>query len=198
VLDRTIRDSGVRTIEELYADIGLGKRLAPVVARTIALQTTSSPAALMLPRLAPMVIHGNEGSAVTYSTCCFPLPGDSIIGHLRGGHGLVLHRADCSTALRQRDRDAERWVDADWADQVHGTFRSELEISVRNDRGVLGKVAAEIATSDANIAHVSMDESADRVAVLRFTLIVRDRVHLARVLRNLRRLPEVSRISRHH
>jgi GTP pyrophosphokinase len=81
---------------------------------------------------------------------------------------------------------------------VSGTFRSELEISVRNDRGVLGRVAAEIAASEANIAHVSMDESAERVASLRFILMVRDRVHLARVLRNLRRLPEVSRISRHH
>ena len=198
LIDRAIRDSGVRTIEELYADIGLGKRLAPVVARTIALLTAASPAALMLPRPAPMVVNGNEGSAVTYSNCCFPLPGDAVIGHLRGGHGLVLHRADCTTALRQRDRDAERWVDVDWSDDVSGVFRSELEISVRNDRGVLGKVAAEIAASDANIAHVSMDESAERVASLRFVLMVRDRVHLARVLRNLRRLPEVSRISRHH
>jgi (p)ppGpp synthase/HD superfamily hydrolase len=198
VLDRAIRDSGVRTIEELYADIGLGKRLAPVVARSIALQTAATPAALMLPRPAPMVITGNEGSAVSYSTCCFPLPGDSVVGHLRGGHGLILHRADCSTALRLRDRDAERWVDVDWSEQVSGAFRSELEISVRNDRGVLGRVAAEIAASEANIAHVSMDESAERVASLRFILMVRDRVHLARVLRNLRRLPEVSRISRHH
>jgi RelA/SpoT family (p)ppGpp synthetase len=198
IIDRAIRDSGVRTIEELYADIGLGKRLAAVVARSIALLTAASPAALMLPRPAPMIVHGNEGSVITYSNCCFPLPGDAVIGHLRGGHGLVLHRADCATAVRQRDRDAERWVDVDWADEVSGTFRSELEISVRNDRGVLGRVAAEIAASDANIAHVSMDESADRVASLRFVLMVRDRVHLARVLRNLRRLPEVSRISRHH
>jgi RelA/SpoT family (p)ppGpp synthetase len=198
VLDRAIRDSGVRNIEELYADIGLGKRLAPVVARSIALQTAATPAALMLPRPAPMVITGNEGSAVSYSACCFPLPGDAVVGHLRGGHGLVLHRADCSTAVRQRDRDAERWVDVDWSEQVSGTFRSELEISVRNDRGVLGRVAAEIAASEANIAHVSMDESAERVASLRFILMVRDRVHLARVLRNLRRLPEVSRISRDH
>jgi len=198
VLDRAIRDSGVRNIEELYTDIGLGKRLAPVVARSIALQTAASPAALMLPRPAPMVVTGNEGSAVTYSSCCFPLPGDAVVGHLRGGHGLVLHRADCSTALRQRDRDAERWVDVDWSEQVSGTFRSELEISVRNDRGVLGKVAAEIAASEANIAHVAMDESAERLASIRFILMVRDRVHLARVLRNLRRLPEVSRISRHH
>ena len=198
VVDRAARDSGVRNIEELYAEIGLGKKLAPVVARTIAMQTAASPAALMLPRAAPMVVHGNEGSAVTYSTCCFPLPGDAIVGHLRGGHGLVLHRADCGIALRQRDRDAERWIDVDWAEQVSGSFRTELEISVRNDRGVLGKVAAEIAASDANIAHVAMDESADRIAGLRFILMVRDRVHLARVLRNLRRLPEVSRISRHH
>jgi guanosine-3',5'-bis(diphosphate) 3'-pyrophosphohydrolase len=196
MLERAARDSGVRNIEELYAEIGLGKRLAPVVARTIALQNSTTPAALLLPRPAPMVVSGNEGSAVTYSSCCYPLPGDTAIGHLRGGHGLALHRADCSVAVRQRDRDAERWIDIDWAEPVSGTFRTEIEVSARNDRGVLGKVAAEIAASDSNIAHVSMEESADRLASLRFILMVRDRTHLARVLRNLRRLPEVSRVGR--
>jgi RelA/SpoT family (p)ppGpp synthetase len=197
VLERCSRDSGARNIDELYAEIGLGKRLAPVVARNIALQCSSSAAALILPRPAPMVVQGNEGSAVTYSRCCHPLPGDPLAGHLRGGHGLVLHRADCVLALKQRDRDAERWVDVDWAEEVSGQFRTEVELSVRNDRGVLGKVAAEIAASDSNIAHVSMEEEVHAPqASLRFTLLVRDRVHLARVMRALRQLPEVIRISR--
>ncbi len=197
MIERCVRDLGARSIDELHAEIGLGKRLAPVVARTIALQFSSSAAAIILPRPAPMLIQGNEGSAVTYSSCCHPLPGDLLVGHLRGGHGLALHRADCSVAVRQRDRDAERWVEVDWAEEVSGAFRTEIELSVRNDRGVLGKVAAEIAASDSNIAHVSMDEEhASKLANLRFMLMVRDRTHLARVLRNLRRLPEVSRISR--
>jgi len=198
VIERGARDAGAKSVEELHADIGLGKRLAPVVARTIALQFSGKPsgATLMLPRPAPVIVNGTEGAAVTYSPCCHPLPGDEIVGHMRGGHGLYLHRAECKVAARQRAKDAERWIDVDWADDVSGQFRTSIEVQVRNDRGVLGKVAAEIAASEANIVHVAMDEEATETAAMRFAMIVRDRVHLARVMRNLRRLAEVSRITR--
>ncbi len=197
-IDRGARDAGAKSSEELYADIGLGKRLAPVIARTIALQFSGKPsgAMLVLPRPAPMQINGTEGAAVTYSPCCQPLPGDEIVGHLRGGHGLFVHRADCRVALRQREKDAERWIDADWADDIAGQFRTGIEVQVRHERGVLGKVAAEIAASEANIAHVAMDEDFSEAATLRFAILVRDRVHLAQVMRNLRRLSEVARITR--
>jgi GTP diphosphokinase / guanosine-3',5'-bis(diphosphate) 3'-diphosphatase len=197
-LERGARDSGAKNIEEIYADIGIGKRLAPVVARTIALQFghRSAAATLILPRPAPMIISGKEGAAVSYSACCNPLPGDNIIGHLRGGHGLIVHRADCQAAERLRARDAERWVDVDWADEVAGQFRTEIEVVIRNERGVLGKVAAEIAAGESNIVNVEMESDAAELASLRFALQVRDRIHLAQLIRNLRRLPEVSRINR--
>ncbi len=196
-LERGARDAGARSLDELYADIGLGKRLAPVIARTIALQFAGKPAAaLIVPRPAPMHVHGTEGSAVQYSPCCHPLPGDAIVGHLRGGHGLVLHRADCVNAQRQRTKDAERWVDVQWAEDASGTFRCSIDLMVTDDRGVLGKVAAAISASDANIVHVAMDEEAQQVAQLRFTLQVRDRTHLANVIRNVRRLPEVRKVGR--
>ena len=199
MLERGARDAGAKSVEDMHADIGLGKRLAPVVARTIALQfgNKSAAATLILPRPAPMLISGNEGAAVSYSPCCHPLPGDDIVGHLRGGHGLVVHRADCEVARRQRIKDAERWVDVDWSEELAGQFRTEIEIASRNERGVLGKIAAEIAASEVNIVHVSMDEEASENVVLRFVMMVRDRVHLAQVIRNLRRLPEIARITRH-
>jgi GTP diphosphokinase / guanosine-3',5'-bis(diphosphate) 3'-diphosphatase len=197
LLEKGARDAGARSVEELYADIGLGKRLAPVTARTIALQFASKPAAaLIVPRPAPIFVHGTEGSAVQYSTCCHPLPGDSIIGHLRGGHGLAIHRADCTVAQRQRAKDVERWIDVQWADDVHGVFRCEIELLVNDQRGVLAKIAANLAAADANIMHVAMDEEAVGTAVLRFAIQVRSRVHLAQVVRSIRNLPEVSRISR--
>ena len=196
-LERGARDAGARSAEELYADIGLGKRLAQVVARTIALQFSGKPAAaLIVPRPAPIFVHGTEGSAVHYSACCYPLPGDAVVGHLRGGHGLVLHRAECPNATRQQAKDAERWVDIQWADDVKGLFRCAIELYVRDDRGVLGKVAAEMAASEANIVHVSMDEEPGQTAQLKFVLQVHDRTHLAKVLRNVRRLPEVAKVSR--
>jgi len=141
-------------------------------------------------------VHGTEGSAVHYSACCYPLPGDAVVGHLRGGHGLVLHRAECPNATRQQAKDAERWVDIQWADDVKGLFRCAIELYVRDDRGVLGKVAAEMAASEANIVHVSMDEEPGQTAQLKFVLQVHDRTHLAKVLRNVRRLPEVAKVSR--
>jgi GTP pyrophosphokinase len=198
MLERGARDAGAKSVEDMHADIGLGKRLAPVVARTIALQfgNKSAAATLILPRPAPMLISGNEGAAVSYSPCCHPLPGDDIVGHLRGGHGLVVHRADCEVYRRQRVKDAERWVDVDWAEELTGQFRTEIEVSARNERGLLGKIAAEIAASEANIVHVGMDEDASETALLRFALLVRDRIHLAQVMRNLRKLSEISRIVR--
>ncbi len=198
-IERGTRDVGAKSIEELYEDIGLGKRLAPVVARTIALQFSSKPAAaaLIVPPAAPIMVQGTEGSAVQYSSCCYPLPGDTVVGHLRGGHGLSLHRTECSFAQRQRDRDSERWVEVEWADKIQGLYRCAIEMYVNDSRGVLGKVAAEIAASDANIVHVAMDDQdSGKTAALRFVLQVRDRVHLARVMRNLRRLSEISKLTR--
>ncbi len=197
-IERGTRDVGARTIEELYEDIGLGKRLAPVVARTIALQFSSKPAAaaLIVPPAAPIVVQGTEGSAVQYSSCCYPLPGDRVLGHLRGGHGLALHREECTLARRQRSKDAERWVEVQWAEDIKGLHRCAIEMYVSDDRGVLGKVAAEIAASDANIVHVSMDDDAEQTVALRFVLQVRDRTHLARLMRNLRRFSEISRLTR--
>src|SRR5690606_18936472 len=176
MLERGARDAGAKSVEDMHADIGLGKRLAPVVARTIALQfgNKSAAATLILPRPAPMLISGNEGAAVSYSPCCHPLPGDDIVGHLRGGHGLVVHRADCEVARRQRIQAGERWVDGGWAEELTAQFRSEVEITARNERGLLGKIAAEIAASEANIVHVGMDEDASDTALLRFALLVRD------------------------
>jgi len=197
-IERGARDAGAKSIEELHEDIGLGKRLAPVVARTIALQFANKPAAaaLIVPPPAPIMVHGTEGSAVQYSACCYPLPGDEVIGHLRGGHGLVLHRAECENAMRQRTRDAERWVEVEWAEDIKGLYRCGIDLNVSDERGVLGKVAAEIAAAEANIVHVSMDDEAEKTAHLRFVLQVRDRVHLAHLMRRLRRLPEITRLTR--
>ncbi|MCL4743924.1 MAG: bifunctional (p)ppGpp synthetase/guanosine-3',5'-bis(diphosphate) 3'-pyrophosphohydrolase [Burkholderiaceae bacterium] len=197
-IERGTRDVGARSIEELYEDIGLGKRLAPVVARTIALQFSTKPAAaaLIVPPAAPILVQGTEGSAVQYSSCCYPLPGDTVLGHLRGGHGLALHREECTLARRQRSKDAERWVEVQWAEDIKGLHRCAIEMYVSGDRGVLGKVAAEIAASEANIVHVSMDDDAGKTVALRFVLQVRDRTHLARLMRNLRRLSEISRLTR--
>ena len=199
VLDKIARDAGAKTLEELHADIGLGRRLAPVVARTIALEASARPAAAaaaFAPRPLPIVIHGTEGMAVQCSNCCLPLPGDAVVGHMRGGHGLIVHRDDCESARRQRQKDAERWIDVEWSDEVRGLFRTVVEVQIRDDRGALGRVAAEIAASEANIVNVTMDDEPDRVATIRFTLQVKSRHHLAQMFRQVRKMGDVVRVAR--
>jgi GTP diphosphokinase / guanosine-3',5'-bis(diphosphate) 3'-diphosphatase len=198
VLDKSAQDGGLKNVEELYSEIGLAKRLAQVEARAIALRLGGkTAAAMLLPKLAPVMIQGSEHGAIHFAPCCSPLPDEPIIGQLKGGHGLTIHRMNCSTAERIKERDPERWIGVKWSDgSAHSSYKCRLEILVKNERGALGKIAAEIAASEANMSGVSSDEAAQNLATLKVVLEVRDRIHLARVMRNLRQLKEVLRISR--
>ncbi len=196
LVDKVARDSGARDVEELYADIGIGKRLAQLEARSLALQLNGKPAAArIMPKLAPVLIRGNEQTSIAYATCCHPIPGDQLIGHLRGGHGLTLHRARCANALRQKGRDADRFIDVRWSDDISGVYFVNLDLSVSTGRGTLGKVAAEISASEANIVDVAMEDH-EGMNNLRFGVQVRDRTHLAQLMRNLRNLHEVYNVKR--
>lgn len=195
-LEKTMRESGVKSLEELCAEIGLGRRLASVVAHSVALELSTRPTlAAWSPQPMPIVIHGTEGMAVQCSPCCHPLPGDTLIGHMRGGHGLVVHRSECATAARARQKDAERWIEVEWGEEVHGLYRTVIEVQVKDKRGALGRVAAEIAANEANIIHVTMDEP-DQLATIRFTIQVRSRHHLAQLFRQLRKQSDTTRITR--
>ena len=197
-LEKVARDTASKSVTDLLADIGLGLKLAPVIARSIALDMSGQSAtAKLAPRTAPIVIQSVDGISLQCAPCCHPVPGDRIAGHMRGGHGLAIHRIDCETAKRQMSRDAERWMEVEWGENISGMFRTMVEVSVYDERGVLGRVAGEIAAHDANIVQVSMDTDAGHMAVIRFTLQVRDRQHLADVFRGLRRLPQFRSLSRH-
>ncbi len=198
-LDKAARDTGSKSVTDLYADIGLGLKLAPVVARAIALDVSGGSNAAtskLAPRAAPIVVQSIDGMSLQAATCCHPVPGDRIIGQMRGGHGLSIHREDCETARRQMSRDAERWIEVEWGDEVSGLFRTIIEISADDERGILGRIASEITASDADILQVAMDTESELVAVIRFTLQVQNRQHLAEVFRRLRKLPQVRSINR--
>jgi GTP diphosphokinase / guanosine-3',5'-bis(diphosphate) 3'-diphosphatase len=195
-LEKSARESGAKSLADLYADIGVGKKLATVIARELSIQLFSKPAAqLIISKPAPIVLHGTEASAVTYSNCCNPVPGDNVIGHLRGGHGLAVHRAECISAHRQRTKDEERWIDVSWAEEMSGLFKTTVEITVNDAKGILARVAGEISGSEANITNVGMHDLGNE-AMLRFDLQVRSRDHLATVLRQLRGLAGVKKITR--
>lgn len=200
--DKLVRVSGARNREEILADIGLGKRLAAVVARRfmpgsdLVATTAAAVDDIVSARSAPILIQGNEGQAVQLASCCHPLPGDPIIAELRAGHGLVVHVADCPVAKRGQVREPERWVSVAWDEKTAKHFSTRLDVTARNERGTLGRIAAEVTAAEANIIHVTMHDDAVATVSLQLTLQVESRVQLARVIRAVRHVPQVQKIVR--
>jgi len=183
---------GGRSRSDTLADIGLGKKLAFVVARQL---LTKDNDAVARNQTGPMLIHGAEGIAVRLGKCCRPIPGDPIIGQIKKDQGLVIHTHDCSQVRHYRD-DPEKWVDVAWSAELDKLFDVGLRIIVANQRGVLAKVAAAIADEGSDIDNVHMAEEAGPYSSLYFTVSVQNRLHLARLMRVLRGLPEVIRLQR--
>src|SRR5688572_16371813 len=191
--ERALRDGGMRSRGELLADIGLGKRLPAVVARRLVKRAEGADEAYPA---GSVTIRGTEGMAVQLATCCRPIPGDAIVGSIKKGQGLVVHASDCGGIVRSRKKEPEQWVDVEWDPRPTRLFQAAINVTVENQRGVLAKVASEIAEAASNIDAISMEEDRFMYTTMRLVLEVANRQHLARVMRSLRRLPDVKRISR--
>jgi GTP pyrophosphokinase len=187
---KLLKDTGVKTRQEILADIGLGRRLNMVVARQLACNSEIVPVdAIANPVI---TIQGTEGMAVQFATCCRPIPGDPIIGVIKSGQGLVVHTHDCPSLRKGHNG---QWLDVVWDKNITRTFAVSLKLLVANQRGVLAKVAAAIANAESNIENVSFASEGEYTA-LHFTLEVNNRVHLASIMRSMRAIPEVIRIFR--
>ena len=188
------RDAGAKSRQEVLADIGLGKRLSAVVARR--LLSRGEPGPNEAPTRGSVIIRGSEGMAVQFAQCCRPIPGDPIIGIISKGQGMVIHTHDCSAITKAR-HDPDRVLDVAWDPETRKPFDVSIKLVVANQRGVLAKVAAEIAEAGSNIQNVAVDpEDGSSYTNMFFTLQVSNRLHLARIMRSLRRIPEVVRLSR--
>jgi GTP pyrophosphokinase len=196
------KEYGAKIQLEIQADIGMGKRLSFVVAQALArsarddgsgsVGTNLTPA----PKSGALTLRGVEGVAIQYARCCRPVPGDAIIAQFRKGQGLVVHLRDCPTLRKQRV-DASELVDVEWAPDVKGVFDAGVRLLVADRRGLLADIATAMSDAEANIDNVSMErpDGGDVLAMF-FSLQVRDRRHLAQVMRALKRLPEVRRVTR--
>ncbi len=196
--DRFLRDRGVRSKKEVFADIGLGKRLPVIVARRLSEaqdQESGRPDVVKPKPAAAIHISGSEGIAVQLAHCCQPIPGDPIIGVIRKGRGLEVHRHDCTSVAKLRG-DRGRWVDVEWEPGQDRMFDVTMKILTKEGRGVLARVASAIAEEDCNIQNVTMDNEQGIYTALNLTIQVRDRMHLAGAMRAVRRVPEVVRIGR--
>ena len=208
--EKILRFSGNRSRADLLTDVGLGKRIASMVAKRIVVllaERGEKPDGLLLSRerytahesvsQGSLLLDGTEGASVQFALCCKPIPGDGIVGYLGRGEGLVVHTDDCAVAKRLQHRDSERFIAVDWSDEPTRLFETALLITVANGKGVLARVAASLASAEADITHVNMgQERAQDATELRFGVAVRDRVHLASVLRSVKRTPSVLRVQR--
>ncbi len=189
---KLLKDTGAKSRQDILADIGLGRRLNILVARQLARvnDTVNAEGA----NHAAVTIQGTEGMAVQFAKCCRPIPGDPIIGVIKSGQGLVVHTHDCPT-LRKGRSSSEQWLDVAWDKNINRPFDVSIKLIVANQRGVLAKIAAGISEAESNIENVNFANEGEYTA-LHFTLEVTNRIHLANVMRGLRKIPEVIRIIR--
>ena len=207
-----IRWSGSRSRGDLMVDIGLGRKIATIVAKRLSLlmvERGNRPDAVTLTLnrfgvaedvaapLPGIVIDGTEVASVQLASCCRPIPGDDIRGYLGRGEGLLVHTAECSIGKRLAYRDPERWIAVEWAEQPTRNFETSVKLLVKNGKGALAQIASAVSVAEADITHIEMDnEAQDDNTELRLLLAVRDRQHLADVLRTVKRSPPVLRAAR--
>jgi GTP pyrophosphokinase len=201
--EKLLAESSAKSMDELYADLGIGKRMPALVARHIfglidgAIDSVPTEDNTRGNELDPVTIYGSEGVSVQLAPCCLPIPGDEITGQLRRDQGLVVHTSDCSQAKRLYNKEPDRWIAVQWGNELNRRFDCRIRLLINNEKGILARVAAEIGESDANITYVGMDEDDEHMMTqLRFTIQVKDRVHLAQLIRNLRRVAGVNRVER--
>lgn len=193
--DNLLRNTGGKTAEDIFSDIGLGRRVASVVARRLLARDDIEDNDIH--SHSAILIRGTEGMAIQLAHCCYPIPGDPIVGSIRKGSGLIVHTQDCPTIQASRRTEPHKWLPADWDPADSALFEVSITMDAENTPGVLGKIAMVIANAGANIESVSMGEHPERhTTSLRFTVQVSHRDHLAKVLRSLHRLPQVTRVAR--
>ena len=193
---KILEELGLTSWDRLLEDIGLGKRLAPMVLKQIL--PSEDGAKEQTPGTVngePLAIDGAEGLLITYARCCSPIPGDPIVGFFTTGKGVVIHTIDCPNTTEFR-KHPDRWLDVQWTDSPKGNFGVNLRVDVKNQRGVLADVATEIAERDSNINNVHVEEKDGRMSTLRFNIAVKDRIQLAQIIKGIHRQSKVMRVTR--
>jgi len=187
-----LEDLGLNNTAELYEQLGLGERLAPLTARML---VGVDEAGETDEKAASLVIAGTEGMVVSYGKCCYPIPGDVVMGYLTAGRGVVIHRNTCGNLSNFR-KQPEKWITVTWQMDLDKEFSSQIQAETRNRTGVLAEVAATIADCGSNIEQVEVLGRHDDCSVLSFLLTVKDRRHLANIMRGVRKMPNVIKVTR--
>ncbi|EME02090.1 MULTISPECIES: bifunctional GTP diphosphokinase/guanosine-3',5'-bis pyrophosphate 3'-pyrophosphohydrolase [Stutzerimonas stutzeri subgroup] len=190
-IQQVLAEYHMEYVEDLLEDIGLGNRMAYVIARRLILRDDEQAPALE----GPLAIRGTEGLVLNYAKCCTPIPGDPIVGHLSAGKGMVVHLETCRNIADVR-HNPDKCIQLSWSKDVTGEFNVELRVELEHQRGLIALLAGSVNAADGNIEKIGMDERDGRISVVQLVVSVHDRVHLARVIKKLRAIKGVTRITR--
>ncbi len=193
-----LTDNKLESTDQMFEEIGLGNRVAQLIARNIVTHQKLDPITgkhIEIDTNKPLTISGTEGMLVTFPKCCYPIPGDPIYGFVSAGRGIVVHRQTCKN-IAEFQNQQEKWLEVTWEKDIDRDFPVKILMNVKNQRGMLATVAASIADAGANIDNVDMLDREDRYTTLTFIIDVKDRTHLARVMRKARLIKNISHISR--
>ena len=195
-IEALVEEFSLQGFDDLLEQIGLGKRIAPLVAlRLLPHRGNGEDQGSSKTDKQPLYIKGSEGMVVNFGKCCRPIPGDRVIGFVSAGRGIVIHTSSCKNLTDFSDR-PEKWVDVAWEPDINGDFPVEIRAEVKDQKGVLATVAAAIADLGANIENVTLENRDGANSTLIFVVAVTGRVHLAQIMRRVRGIPQVSRIGR--
>lgn len=183
----------LENFNQLLEGIGLGDRSALLIAQKLVNTNGNVGQGEVAPQA--LLIAGTEGMVVNFGRCCHPIPGDPIHGFISAGRGIVVHQDNCKTTMNLRDQ-SEKWLDVAWAADINREFSVEILVHVKNERGALATIAAAVSENNSNIDNVIVDERDSEYSDLRLTIGVLSRKHLANIIRRLRRIQMVERITR--
>ena len=191
-MSEALAELSLESADDLFEQIGLGERLAPLTARFL---LGAEEEGEDVEDVASLVIAGTEGMVVSYAKCCYPIPGDDVMGYLTAGRGVVIHRNGCGNLSNFR-KQPEKWIAVSWEKNIDRDFNCQIQCETRNRTGVLAEVAATIADCGSNIEQVEVISRHEDCSILTFLLQIKDRTHLAQIMRNVRKMPNVIRVSR--
>lgn len=191
-IDRVVLETKHDSFEELLADIGLGNELSAIVARRLSGESTK-----LSDKQNKVAIRGTEGLLVSYSRCCHPIPDDEIVAVLSPGKGMTIHQTGCSNIRKLSKEEPHRVLVMQWGDDVHGNFHGALRIELINNQGTLATLTNRVASCGSNIVGLQTEEKESNIYYIDIELTIKNRLQLANVMRKIRTMPEVQRVSRH-
>jgi guanosine-3',5'-bis(diphosphate) 3'-pyrophosphohydrolase len=192
-----LEETNFEVLDDLLEDIGLGNRMAFIVARRLIPNEDGAKAepSTSHPGDSALAIRGSEGLLMTYAKCCHPIPGDPIVGYVSAGRGMIVHTENCNNVAEIRN-DPKKYVSLRWDPGVEGEFTVELRVEVQHQRGIIATIANAVTGSEANIERMTTTDKDAQFSTVNLTLAVRNRIHLARVMKRLRILKSVTRVTR--